>query len=406
MEEAGIQHLLCWISQTVCPRVHHLYLEGTGAQQLFSLLLPRVSPYLYNLRTLYLDNEDSDTDVELPQLLCQMSHITHLTLKGIHLPWTSAILSTNIVELALGLNALDPEKYPTQLQFRELIISMCKLRSLRLTDVIPHGPPSGDMYLPRTLRSFEFTSLDETNTAAAAQFLAQLRFPDSCTRVVHVYIGEEAVLDNTVEKCLSALSLFGADGPTELHHNFYEVLILQDAQAIQYMRTRYTLQPSTIYPDRLQEIGSYAHIRFYPVSVNVSFLHLSELRVVTLYPPPGRSNATDVNQLFQHLSSCAPRVERAQLWISESVPFFHALMSITDTSFVLFPRLEVLVLQDGIHEDPANESKVIAELSALTALVELRRSKGSPLREIVVSRVMESWGTWDALKRDVKVSFL
>ncbi|KZV67961.1 hypothetical protein PENSPDRAFT_653608 [Peniophora sp. CONT] len=185
-----------------------------------------------------------------------------------------------------------------------------------------------------------------------------------------------------------------------------ELLLLRDAHTLRSRPLRLdTLNPYLVYDNSepWQEIGPHAYFLFEYIDLGgaISSLHLDDLQVITFYP-----NTDKIADLIQFISTRARRVQRAEIWLSQCLPLLHALLDHTDADFVLFPRLEVLVLYRTEPAETADEAMLVGELTALTAVIELRKNKGAPLREVVLSRTTESWGIWDALKGEVQLTFV
>lgn len=401
-----------WLCQSVAPRIHRLCLEAYSTE-LFSKLLPQASPHLRNIRSISLIAHAFGMTIELPQPLWELSHVTHLSLKGLHIPWHSAILSNNLVELELHLNDEDLATHPTPAQFREFCHSVQSLRSLHLTDVIVHDSIREIIHLPAALQKFEFYRQNPNYTLESMCFLSSLRFPGACIRATRVHRSELPATDSAIGDLLKSFTLFGDDeqsGPAELSILPNEILLLQDEQPSCTMSySRFTLHPAAVYPSRwLHEIGPLAYLcyTFGDICPYISSLHLEHLRVITLYPNTLDSQDVVYKGLLNDLASHAPRVHRAQVWISESLPVLHALIEETNANFVLFPRLEVLALHYDSFARKVDEAQLFAELTALAYAIEVRKSKGSPLREVIVSKAMKAWGFWDALRGDVQITFL
>ncbi|KZV67977.1 hypothetical protein PENSPDRAFT_653620 [Peniophora sp. CONT] len=71
----------------------------------------------------------------------------------------------------------------------------------------------------------------------------------------------------------------------------------------------------------------------------------------------------------------------------------------------LFPLLKTLVLYMGELAIPRKET-FIAESVALANLVLVRKQAGAPLHEVVVPQSVSGWAIWDALRGEVKVTFV
>ncbi|KZV67962.1 hypothetical protein PENSPDRAFT_754486 [Peniophora sp. CONT] len=409
LEASDLQVLLGWLSQSICPRVQHLRLEGHEAS-LFSQLLPHVAPHLSNLRTLSLEITSPTDAISLPQPLFELSHIIHLTLAGLRLPWDSAIFSTNLTELELRFDSGDHQSPPRDSDFRDMCSNMRSLRTLSLADLIPMSQAK-QLPLPETLRNFNFFNYSAINAGVALDFLQRLQIPKACTRTaLFCHKDEEFVMQVSSEEIgrfLASFTIFGAIercGPTELLLLPYEVLALRDAQPSRPVPQQWrTLEPDISCHTFPQELGPHAYLHFVnadDLSGAIPFLQLDNLQTITVYPD------VYTTRLFNQIAPRTLRVQHAEMWLSECLPLFHALLDHTDVDFVLFPRLEVLVLYHTELADAADEAMLVAELTALTVVIECRKTRDAPLREVVVSRVLESWGIWDALRGVVQVTLL
>ncbi|VDB86974.1 unnamed protein product [Peniophora sp. CBMAI 1063] len=403
--------LVGWLSPPICSRVKHLHLEGFADDDC-EQLLPEISPYLSKLQTLYLETDcPYDRDVELPHELCNIVAITDLTLKGFSLPWTSPIFSTSITTLTIHMSG-NPITQPTSACFEDFCSSMPLLQSLRLDNVVPLDHSDDIIYMPRTLRYFNLRTYTSSNVLRSLSILPQLRFPDPCMRSASIHDDEHRVDEHLLDtceplkRCLERFHLFGneaEDGPMELYYNYGQILAMQREQTSRFLDSA-LLQTWTLPHDSVgSATGAHTLLRVDCTSFDdgISSLRLNDLRAITIAP----DSRTDLASLMPRFASHASRVHRVGLWLSRSAAVLHALMKVERGKFAIFPCLKILVLRGIQYVEYANEATLFAQLTALVALVELRRSAGSPLMEIFVSRSTESWGVWDALRRDVTISF-
>ncbi|VDB86973.1 unnamed protein product [Peniophora sp. CBMAI 1063] len=399
------REVIGWLCPSICLRLRHLRLSAY-TNEFYARLMPLIAPHLVNVRSLELESEDFDSNIGLSPPLCHMTQITRLHLVGFQFPWDSPILSSNLEELYLQQDAADNTAYPTLAQFRAICDGLHSLRQITLINVVPTEPfgDTAPIHMPGTLRHFFFHCYSTVNSAIGLKVLALLRYPRDCVRIV--------TLDNTaysltagpgdIEACLSACSLFGdTQGPIELLHARGELLVLpSERRTCTLLRNIKSLSPEGEPANIRQTHGPLSFFRLSGIAFEpyISSLRMNDLRTVTI-----AQEDIDHSAFLNSLSSTASCVRRMEIWLSESLASLHALANSVDGKFRLFPLLEVIVLHGVVW--CSDEVDFSSELTALTALIDLRKSMNAPLKEIVVAKDAKEWGVWDALKDDVQVTF-
>ncbi|KZV67964.1 hypothetical protein PENSPDRAFT_736203 [Peniophora sp. CONT] len=406
--KGDLENLMSWLSQPVCLRVRHLYLDVYD-QEVMERLLPQISKYLRNIRSLNLDLVEYETLVELPLQICAMSDITDLGLQGFRFPWDAAMFSSSLTRLVLQLCEGDQSMQPSYAQFRGLCANMHSLRELSLHEITPHNPSNELIHMPRTLQEFNYSANDGPSAFAALQLLAHIRFPDTCTRIASVYHNQDDNLaEGLIGSCNNVCSLSEGNeesGPLEMLYTYGSLLTLRAELPFRSMYTDvYSLHPSRLYPQQWNSFGPFAYLDVTHLNFDehITSMRLTDLRAITFFPDNRRINLMPI---LERLVLCAPRVHRVEVWFARCLPLLYALAIHIDGSFPLFPALDTLVLH-GANAGYINEPNLCAELTALTACIGVRKSEGAPLREIVVAKCTNSWGVWDALKGDIAVTFL
>ena len=225
-------------------------------------------------------------------------------------------------------------------------------------------------------------------------------------------IDEESLIvtyEPLVRRCLQAFGVFSDDenhGPLELYYSPFQITAKQEEDTVRRICTLSGLTDLMVDNPHLEpkDCSSILRVSRVPLDRSITSHCLDDLRAITIFPDMW----TNLKALLTGLATNATRVRRIEMWLSRSIDILHALIGVTLGNLRLFPHLETIVLH-GSHEDfPGDppESALFAELTTLAALVELRQGEGSPLKEIFASQTIKSWGVWDALRGNVKVTFL
>ncbi|KZV67963.1 hypothetical protein PENSPDRAFT_754487 [Peniophora sp. CONT] len=404
LEKEHLDLLLRWLGRLESHDVRRLHLgwDRSGYAP-FVELLTRVSPYLRGLQFLHL-NIDCEDAFELPKHISNVSSMTHLSLAGFHFPWDAPMFSHNLQHLSLETHRNPLRTRPKYSELQALLSNLRSLRTLELNGVIPLDISSETIQLSETLQRFDYIGSHDRNLEAL-QFIARVRLPCSCTTKMILYSShdESSGVNPLVGACLAASSIFGSEGfcgPAELYYAPNHITVFAKEEGLRLRKT-----PRVFPSGGLQSHSSPGRdIRFIDLAHSMNFenylefLPLSNLQAITIF----NLQSNKILSLFDRLAPCALRIRRAGIWLRECLPLVHALMDLADDGFALFPKLETLVL----HSSPVDDMKLFIELTALETLVKLRKSEGSPLREIAVCQNTEGWGIWDAVKDDVQVTFL
>ncbi|KZV67956.1 hypothetical protein PENSPDRAFT_754482 [Peniophora sp. CONT] len=417
--EEDVSQVLNWLCRSVCLRLESLHLEGLPLDLLLRVL-SHISPYLPNLREFHAEtrNYEDGPTIELPSKLSDISTIRDLSLSGFSLPWHAAIFSHCMTDLHLHVSShgfdTQPQR-PTHAQYKGFLDAMPSLRRLTLANVIPSDSADEELHLPPNLEFFEFTSYSDDMAEIAIRLLAQIRFPNACTRVATVlHDWEDSEESNpftseAITRCASAFTCIGADShatPRELVYARDQVtmsMVEHDMEVSPHGRAN--IHPNVLYDSwRSRTDGQYSHLNISNAkfACYLQHLNLSDLRAITL-SLHACNGWTD--EQWSSLGTCAPCVRRVGISLIDCLHLLHNLADFADETFALFPLLEVLVFHGPIG-DEQHEKTLFSELTALTHLLYTRMDKGAPLSEVVMCKKAERWGVWDTLKGVVRVRFL
>lgn len=350
--------------------------------------------------------------LELPKQFADMFQIEDLDLSGFHFQWDSLIFSSSLVHLQLDL----PGEYseatrPTYAQFKLLFGQLHSLRTLILSDIFPTDYSDETIDMPRTLTYFQFDSYYSNEDALDLRTLMHIRLPDNCTRSASIKHDFEGVSEPNIDtvdlihRCASTILSFGSGScaPQELVYAHNDILLSVAEHEVEiWWDGLPEIKPEPF--DSLPSGHQYAHLYMLDADFapNLESLNLVELRTIKFGL---RSCETWTTEQWSRIASNAPGVRRAEISFQKGTSLLHALTDVTGGDFVLFRSLEVLVFH-GPYGDISDEGKHLATLAALTHLVHLRKSHGSPLQEVVIMCDTEGWGTWSALKDYVTVTFI
>lgn len=264
---------------------------------------------------------------------------------------------------------------------------------------------------------YESRDTSPDGCAQALSFLAALRFPAGCSRFVDAL----APLDDLgngyklVKRCLQAYTLFDSRAGHEIALNGQGLSIVTVAQPICVYRVgseagwafpgisdgepgqpRHYSGP-LISSVTLPDVALSAHLD----SINgqnlqaITFMDtFSDSRLFPSSPSPWSS--------LGHLKR-ALQVHRVGMFFEPCLPLLYALSDESQDGFDLFPLLRVIVVH-GMQD--TREHDATARLTALVNLVRLRKRTATPLQQLVVSRAVEQWGVWAALRVDLEIKFM
>ncbi|KZV74792.1 hypothetical protein PENSPDRAFT_749133 [Peniophora sp. CONT] len=340
--------------------------------------------------------------------------LQRLTVRGLALNWSWPMFSSNLThlellahtrEMMLSAISLEPQLLP-------VISNMSRLQSLHLIDVLPEPAPIAQYELPRSLHHLLSAS---TNSSLATGHVPLLERSRCATYFVQVGNEDQSVLTPIIREMFRTwdsvnhpamelalfnrhISVFYAGiRPRSLWRVKIDVPIGFTSVAIPGTRYLHVAEPHRTPMGRGWKLSPYLHL-----------IPMDALQVVSLASTVATLNFPNPEAWIDAFAA-ASNVRRLLVSYRRIVNLFLALTtttpngdahddSRTEAEFALFPRLETLVLHDGL----ATQKDDIA----LMDFLHVRESKGAKMQELMVEEnLLSLTNIWDSAEEVTTVTY-
>lgn len=337
--------------------------------------------------------------------------LRRLVVKGLALNWSWPMFTSNLTHLSLMAHtremmlsaiALEPQLLP-------VISTMSRLQELRLIDVLPAAPaPSAQYELPRSLRILVSVSSTANLSAGHVPLLERSRCVHSTVKVGNE---DESVLTPIIRELFKiwdsdnypavelilvsqhAVVFYAEARPRHLWRLRADTAIESVNQIASSRRHLYVAEPDRISFNlgRGWKIFSYLHL--VPMHA-LQIISISSSIAILNFPNP---------QAWISAFGAASNVRRLIISYRRAVNPLLALATQGAEGdeiahFALFPRLETLVLHDGL----ATQKDDIA----LMDFLHFRECRGAKLQELMVEEnLLALTSIWDSAKEATSVTY-
>ncbi|VDB87062.1 unnamed protein product [Peniophora sp. CBMAI 1063] len=422
-KENGSHALLpLWLCEPILPRIEKLsfYCEWEEFQD-WRLALRRPMPSIRDLSIDVFVADWHELEISDDNFLGgePIPSLKRLTLGSIALPETSPLYSSNLTFLSLSTGPMMEVgmSLPTTATFRSQLLLMPNLEELRLRDYLPE--PESEISVPHFLfppafkKLHVFVSKPDIMYTSYLDFWSQFhtRFTTAVVAVVSVELTTRGIFI-----AAAALAHFIKSGPQP-----QELWLSQAA-----MMSRYSERPREAWGTRWDPNADYpagqTSLADWAIDARQGRrLHTGRALASAFQSRMASASLSAINFSGGAVTANNGGDDPAGLWLSRfgghravkriTVPYvlceklFNALGQKSDDgeAFKLFPALETIVF---FHRDGLCDKKLRIGLDvALFDLLDRRRERGTPLRELLVDGAVADWRVWDNIGEGTSVSF-
>ncbi|VDC01768.1 unnamed protein product [Peniophora sp. CBMAI 1063] len=403
--------LNAWLTPAVLRRTRCLMVAAD--EELVNHVAERLPPSeeMEQLQALTVMLTLTDGLPDLPAAFHELSGVTELTLWGFWVPWQCPLMSSKLTKLTL-LFFDDDTPRPYYEGFRALLSLLQSLVDLNITNLVPLTDPDNSqphpISLPSSMRRIT-VHVTCSRFAMDALTLISLMHPPplcACDYSLPSSPYDAAQANDAMARLLSLLSSEHRD--------------TTEAQDLQLRHGHLKLMSAVIAPPspplhqspwpNAPQIPATLDMQTFSLANYMSFLTMRDLRTVSF-------DGTSIQELSRDKLWAtflrAANVRQigivrlgARMFDCTHTELFNTLR--TSCSFgdgtpsgIFFPQLEVLALP--FTNDESTYANTVFEL---IELIHARRDRGSPLRELIISREAEDWAVWHTLRRLLKVTFI
>ncbi|KZV67367.1 hypothetical protein PENSPDRAFT_754958 [Peniophora sp. CONT] len=411
-----------WLSAPVLHRTQKLSIKANiDAVESWVTELQHPAPALYQLGIALAGGAYDDYFMLPPSLFAGhfAPSLKNLILLNCFPTWHEPFLSTNLTQLRLGSNDFEDSEdmsyLPTISQLRSLLSSLVQLQELTFLNVTPIDDPEPvqPWTFPSCLKELEFICSSVDILDIYGGFWRHFKTSSRTIVTFDILLGEsdELLEDGVVNGLQSVWDHEPAHPFRELHLSSHTISLRHSVSA---SRADWTRRWPSQEPDphsygviteavesTCDRVYGSRHIQIWQQFPNIfGLLPLDTLHALSFHSDMMR--AFDASDWLEHFSSSTD-VERLVIPYLDSDELLVAMNNLRDSDgqLALFPRLQTVVVHRGEVEDSHN----VTLNGVMINFIDMRREKGAPIHELLVSREMMGWDVWSRAGEGTNLMF-